>query len=159
MSPGPNSYTQNVLGGQYLNGNPYLDNIVGQTADDVANRVNGAIGLAGRTGGDAHSQILARELANSENNLRYTDYNNQMSRMDQAAQNATSLAGAGNQGIATLLAYLQEGADLPMSGVNDYVNGIGRLFGNSQTTTQSQSGLDSLLGLVNAGTNLYKAVK
>lgn len=143
-----NSYNQDVLGGKYLSGNPYLDQQIANTNSSVANGVNGAIGTRGLTGGSAQSQILARELAKNESNLRYTDYSNERSRMDSAVGQATGLASAGNQGIATLLAYLTGTAQLPQSVASQYAGGLNSLWGNSQTTTQSKSpGLTDAIGL------------
>lgn len=145
-------YNQDVLGGKYLGqGNPYLERMIGQTAGDVQNRVNGSIGARGRTGGDAHSQILSRELANSENGLRYNDYNNERGRMDSAVSGAAGLSGAGNQDIAALLATLQGGAELPYTGVDHYTQGLAALLGNAQTTTQKQGAGATLGGLLGAG--------
>ncbi|GEM70940.1 hypothetical protein SAQ01S_07060 [Sphingomonas aquatilis NBRC 16722] len=134
-----NDYTQAVLGGKFLTGNPQLDKQIATTNADVTNGVNGAIGSRGLAGGSAQSQILARELAKNETNLRYTDYNNERSRMDNAVGNATSLAGAGNQGIAALLAYLTGMSELPQNAANNYASSIGSLWGNSTTTTQKTS--------------------
>jgi len=140
-----NTYTQGVLNGDYLKGNPYLDQQIANTNSSVINGVNGAIGTRGLTGGSAQTQLLGRELAKNESNLRYTDYNNQMTRMDNAVGSAGSLASAGNQSIAALLAYLTGTAELPQSVAGQYASGIGSLWGNSNTTTQKQ-GLGSMLG-------------
>lgn len=140
-----NEYTQSVLGGKYLTGNPYLESQIANTNASVADGVNGAIGTRGLTGGSAQTQLLARELAKNESNLRYTDYNNERTRMDNAVGSAASLSSAGNQGIAALLAYLTGTAELPQSVAGQYASGIGSLWGNSTTTTQKQ-GLGSMLG-------------
>lgn len=68
------AYNQDVLGGKYLNSNPNLQGIIDNTNSDVANKVNGAIGMRGGAGGSAQAQILARELAKNEMGLRYQDY-------------------------------------------------------------------------------------
>lgn len=141
-----NGYAQDVLGGKYLTGNPYLDQQIQNTNASVTDSVNSGLGSRGLTGGSAQTQLLARELAKNESNLRYTDYNNQMSRMDSAVGNAAGLSSAGNQGIATLLAYLTGTAQLPQSVASQYAGGIGSLWGDSKTTTQTTS--PGLLGTV-----------
>lgn len=146
-----NSYTQDVLGGKYLTGNPYLEQQIATTNSSVANGVNGAIGTRGLTGGSAQSQILARELAKNESGLRYADYNTERSRMDGAVGNAAGLSSAGNQGIGALLAYLQGGAALPGSVAGQYAQGIGGLWGNATTSTQSTN--PGVLGTIGAGLN------
>lgn len=146
-----NGYTTDVLGGKYLTGNPFLDQQIADTNSSVANSVNGAIGTRGLAGGSAQAQILARELAKNETNLRYTDYSNERSRMDGAVGSAANLSNAGNQGIATLLAYLTGTAQLPQSVAGNYANGVGGLWGNSTTTTQKKSlGLLDILAAANS---------
>lgn len=85
-------YTNAVLGGAFLDGNPYLDAALSRTNRDVTNNVNSQFSAAGRYGSGAHTDVLSRNLADSQNAARMADYNNQMSRMDQAAQTAGSLS-------------------------------------------------------------------
>lgn len=146
-----NSYDQDVLSGKYLTGNPYLDAQIKATNEDVTNTVNGAIGTRGLTGGSAQAAILAKQLANNETNLRYTDYTNERNNMNTAAGNAASLSGANDNNIQALLAYLTGQAGIPASAADDYANNIAKLWGGSQTTTQSQSLGSTLGGLVGAG--------
>jgi hypothetical protein len=151
-------YNADVLGGKFLGeGNPYLERMIGRTADDVQNRVNGSIGARGGAGGSAHSQILTRELADAENNLRYADYGTERGRMDSAVGQAAGLSSAGNQGIATLLASLQSGADLPYTGVDHYAGGLAGLLGNSTTTKQSQPWGPALLQGIGSAAGAFAA--
>lgn len=152
------TYDQNVLGGQYLGaGNPNLQQQIDNTNSDVANGVNAAIGTRGGAGGSAQAQILARELAKNETNLRYTDYNNERDRMGTAATNAGALATTQNQGIATLLAALQEGATLPTTNATGLASSIGGLMGNYTTQTKQASTFDNLMSLISAGSSAAKA--
>lgn len=142
-------YTSDVLGGKYLTGNPLLSQQIANTNESVTNGVNSALGSRGLAGGSAASQILARELAKNETNLRYTDYNNERTRMDQAVGNATALNGAENQNLAALLTYLTGMTQLPQGVANNYAGSIGSLWGNSTTTTQKQSpSLGAILGQI-----------
>ncbi|MDK8188131.1 MULTISPECIES: hypothetical protein [Sphingomonas] len=142
-------YTSDVLGGKYLTGNPLLSDQIANTNESVTNGVNSALGSRGLAGGSAASQILARELAKNETNLRYTDYNNERTRMDQAVGNATALNGAENQNLAALLTYLTGMTQLPQGVANNYAGSIGSLWGNSTTTTQKQSpSLGAILGQI-----------
>lgn len=151
-------YNTNVLNGQYLDqGNPYLSGMISDTANDVTDRVNGAIGLRGRTGGDAHSAILGRELARAENNLRYSDYSSERDRMAAAASGAPALASAEYAGIAPLLAAAGAGAEIPFTASNNLAQALAGLWGNSQTTTQSQGLGSALLQGLGAGAGAYAA--
>ncbi|ABQ70798.1 hypothetical protein Swit_4460 [Rhizorhabdus wittichii RW1] len=76
-----------VMGDDYLKGNPYLDSIVAQTNADVskqANRMFGARGMG--TGiGSAFADVLSKNLANNESQLRYQNFNDSANRQLQAA--------------------------------------------------------------------------
>lgn len=136
-------YVSNLLS-QNPQSNPFLQQMLDKTAGDVTDRVQSSIGTRGLTGGSAHEQILARELANSENALRYQDYTTQQGRQDSAVGMAQGLAGAdssiNNGNLAALLQAAQSGSDLPFSASDHYTQQIAQLLGNSTTTTQKQSG-------------------
>ena len=142
-------YYGDVLGGKYLNGNPYLDGIASTSDAAVRDQVNSTFGAAGRTGSDAHAYALAKGIGENENSLRYGDYNAQMGRMDSAA------SGAGNLSAQTLASYLGLGsaaAGLPLAQAESYASGIGGLGLGGTSTTSSSMGLGSaLLGLAGAG--------
>jgi len=94
------NYGANVLGGQYLTGNPFatpntnistwngfqanpninpngfLDNIISQTNHDVTNTAKAGFGSRGSFGGTAYIGALTNGLAKNENDLRYNDANN-----------------------------------------------------------------------------------
>lgn len=132
------SHYGDVLSGKYLNGNPYIDSIVGQTGDSIRNQVTASLGTRGQTGGSAHSGIVARELAKAENDLRYNDYNTQANRMDNAAASVGNLVGAEgdllNQAIA---AYQAQTA--PLMAANDQAATVGGLLGPYTKTKQKGS--------------------
>jgi len=94
------NYGSNVLGGQYLGGNPFattngnistwngfqanpninpngfLDSIINTTNQDVKNNVASGFGSRGSFGGTAYINALTRGLASNESGLRYNDANN-----------------------------------------------------------------------------------
>jgi hypothetical protein len=139
------NYNQQVLNGDFLDSNPFFDEMVSNSNSNVANKVNGSIGTRGLTGGSAQTQLLASELAKNETGLRSNQYNTERGYQQAAVGNAANLSSAGNQSIATLLAYLTGTAELPQAAANNYASSIGSLWGNSTTSTQKQ-GVGSLLG-------------
>jgi len=177
-------YNQDVLNGKYLTGNPYLDQQIALTNQDVINQTNGALGTRGLAGGSAAADILSRNLANNETTLRYNDYNTERGYQQAAVGNAASLSGANDNNINTLLAYL---ASLSKAGTANQDSGdalasaLQALWGNATTTTQNssasshtsgtaqQSGTSStetqnslfnnLMSLIGAGTSAVKAFK
>ena len=144
-------YAGNVLGGQYLNGNPYIDQMVSQTGNDVTDRVNSAIGMRGGAGGSSHAGLLARTLAESENALRYQNYAGERQNQQQAMSAAPSMAAADYLGITPLLSTAQLGAELPYVGMNNYSSALSQLMNGS---SQKQGVMGSLLqgaGAIGAG--------
>ncbi|NIJ24837.1 hypothetical protein [Sphingomonas japonica] len=132
------SYNMDVLSGKYLNGNPYLDDIVQQTGDDVRNGVSASLGTRGLVGGSAQSDIVSRNLANNSNTLRYTDYNNQMQRMDGAVGQATGLNAASQLPLASLLEIAQA-QQMPVQAASGAGSAIGGLLGQYTNQTQKSS--------------------
>lgn len=137
-------YSNDVLSGKYLDHqNPYLDNIAGQVRDNVTNDVNGQFTMAGRYGSGMHAGILAKQLADSENQLRFGAYNT-----ERGYQNAAP-------GQISQLATVNAG--LPQAIAGNYADSIGGLLGkyiqgDSKGTTKTSGGfLGDLLLAAMAG--------
>tara|TARA_R110002074_G_scaffold262994_2_gene435113 strand:- start:711 stop:1415 length:705 start_codon:yes stop_codon:yes gene_type:complete len=152
-----NTLNTDTLNGKYLQGNPYLQQIIDQTNRDVTDGVNSGIGMRGVTGGSAHAQILARELAKSESNLRYTDYSKERGYQDAAIGKAAGLSTANDANIQTLLQYLTGAATIPTVGAENYSDQIAKLMGQYTTTTAKNSTLDNILNTVSAASSAYKS--
>lgn len=150
-------YNADVLGGKYLDqGNPYLSAMIQQTGDNTRNGLAASLGTRGLTGGSAFADIISRALAQNETNLRYTDYGNERSRMDQAASLAPALSAAQYQPLDALL-QITQAQTLPSQLATGNAAATGGLLGqyvrSDGTSTQKQSqGLGaSLGGLLGAG--------
>lgn len=145
-------YTSDVLSGKYLNGNPNLQAIIDAAKRGVTDSVSSQFSGAGRYGSGAYADVLSRNLADAESGLRYTDYNTQQTRMDNAASQAPTLAQADYQGLPELLQTATLAAGLPYIGSSATASALGALFnGGTQSSTQTTSngllgGLGSLLG-------------
>lgn len=138
------------LSGANLQGNPYLDAILGKTRDSIIGNVNDQFGTAGRFGGGMHQAILERELADAENQMRYQDYGTERGYQ----QDAIGQAGNMMQGATGLL---NNAAELPWIGVqaaNGAVRQASQGYG-TQTTTQNQPLGGMLLGAAMGGLNAY----
>ena len=141
-NPGVNAaegYNTDVLGGKYLDGNPYLENIIGKTRNDTLGAVGGAFGSRGAFGGTKYAEAAGRGVADAENTLRYNDYGAERGRMDAAAGRAPSTAAADYLGITPLLAAAQTGTDLAFAPSNNYAQQLAALLGNAQTQSSSPS--------------------
>lgn len=151
-------YNSDVLSGRYLGGNPHLQGIIDSTNSDVANKVNGAIGMRGGAGGSAQAQILARELAKNETGLRYQDYATERGYQDKGVANAAALSGANDNNIQALLQYLTGQAQIPQSGAQSYAASLAGLLGQYNTQTSTPSTFDSYLKLLGTGAAAAGAV-
>lgn len=140
------------LSGANLTANPYLDVILGKTRDNVAARVGDEFGSAGRFGGGMHGAILARELADAENQARYGDYARERQYQQDAIGEAQQLMG-GSQSI------LNNAAELPWIGVqaaNGAVRQASNGYGTQTSKTTQSGGLGQMLmGAAMGGLNAY----
>lgn len=131
------SYDRDVLSGKYLHGSPELDAIVGQTNDHTRNGLEASLGTRGLTGGSAFGDIISRALAQNESGLRYTDYNNQMGRMDTAAANAPSQAAASYLPLTAAISAAQA-QQAPVQAAAGQASAVGGLLGQYTNSTQKQ---------------------
>jgi hypothetical protein len=153
-SPGPanqaSGYYSDVLNGKYLNGNPYMSNILQQLNRGVGDQVNSQFELSGRYGSGAHADVLSRNLADADSNVIYQNYGDEMNRMGQAAQGAQ----AGNTAdTASLISAIGAGAQLPYTGSSNLASTrLGALFNGG--THRREAGAARLSGLRRQATRL-----
>lgn len=124
------------LSGANLTANPYLDAILGRTREDVTNSVGDIFGGAGRYGSGMHQAIVAKELADAENQARYGDYAQERAYQQDAINAAQGLMG-GSQSL------LNNAAELPWIGVqaaNGAVRQASQGYGTQTTTSRPSFG-------------------
>lgn len=144
-------YNSDVLSGKYLTGNPILQRMIDQAKRSVTDTVDSQFSSAGRYGSGAYTDVLSRNLADAEGNLRYQDYNTQQTRMDQQAALAPALAQSDFIGVPEVLQTSAAGAALPYAGLTPYAGALGALFnGGTQSSVQKSDpgilgGIGSLL--------------
>lgn len=132
-------YNADVLGGKYLDaGNPYLQQMIDQTGNDVSNGVTASLGTRGLTGGSAHSGIVGRELAKNSTALRYGDYSAERDRMGQAVSQVPGLIAAEN-GILDPAFAAYDAMQAPVRAAVGAGQGVGGLLGQYTKTTQKGS--------------------
>jgi hypothetical protein len=135
-----NGYAMDTLGGKYLDQqNPYLQSMIDQTGNDVSNRVNNLFGRSGASLGTQHAGVMTRELANSENQLRYGNYAQERQNQQGAAGLMPALNQSQYAGVMPYLAAQQTAGQLPYSGIGN-LGQIGGLFGGYGTQTGTQPG-------------------
>jgi hypothetical protein len=146
-------YAQNVMGGQYLNSNPYVQDMAKFAGQQAGNAVNSAFSSAGRTGSDANQTDLARGVAQGELAPLMQNYQNERGLQNQAAGMMPGLTAAQFAGIPAYLGAAQTAGTLPLSGLSG-LSGIGNLWAGQGTTTQTQPG-GLLGGLLGAASNMF----
>jgi hypothetical protein len=135
-----NQYAMDAIGGKYLDQqNPYLQGMIDQTSGDVSNRVNSMFAKAGASMGSPHAQVLSKELANSQNSLRYGNYTQERQMQQNAAGMLPALNQAQYAGIMPYLAANQTAAGLPFTGISN-LGQIGSLAGGYGTQSGTQPG-------------------
>lgn len=142
------NYATDVLGGKYLGqGNPYMNQMLDQTRQNVGNQINSQFSMAGRTGGGNHYERAGEGMANAENQLRYQDYGAERERMGQAGAMLPALTQAQYAGIFPYLSATQTAAGLPYTGLSALAPMMGAGSGAGQST-QTQPGGGLLGGLL-----------
>lgn len=154
-SPGvdaANQYNTSVLGGQYLNeGNPYLDRIWSDQADQITNRTKSLFSGMGRYGSEPMQNELAQSLGSLHSQLYGGAYEAERGRMTGAASLAPQLDQARYTAPQQMLmagAYRDQAPMDAVSWYNSIINPNAGLGGtaNSSTTEPGPTFLQMLLG-------------
>lgn len=134
-------YIDDTLSGDPTD-NPYLDDIISMSNDNVRNTLQARMGTRGQTGGSAYYDMIGRGLAENETGLRYADYDKAMGRKAQAAGMAPGVVAGEYIPLAAGLQAGEAGAMLPIDAAIRNSAGVGGLLGSYQTVkgTQKQSG-------------------
>lgn len=144
-------YNVDVLGGKYLDqGNPYLDQMIAQSNDDIRNQMQASLGAKGLTGGSNYADLISKNIAQNTLGMRYQDYGAERDRMATAAGQSPSIAAGDVIQVAPMLSTL-EASLTPLQAAGGYASGIGGLMGQYTKTTQKQGLGSSLGGLLGAG--------
>lgn len=110
---------QPFANGDMLNGNPHLDRMITRGAEDIGSQTNLLAGSAGRYGSGAHTGVLAREIGDMANTMRYNDFNTQQGRQMDAIG---SIFNAGQQQFGN-----------QMQGTNALMNAYGGMMAPGET--------------------------
>jgi hypothetical protein len=150
-----NGYVSDVLGGKYLHGNPFLQQMIDQTAGDVTSKVGAAFGSRGSFGGTAYTSALTRALAEAETSLRYGNYSDEMGRMAGAAGMAPGVAQANYTGLPEILQAAGAGAELPYTGINAMAGAFGNI--NNGGKSKTSTGITPLLQAAGSAASAFAA--
>lgn len=148
------SYTRDVLGGNYLDSNPYTDGMVDRALNRSTNATQAALGNRGLTGGSAYADIISRNNANASLDFYGRDYENERNRMAQAASMAPGQSAAQSALLQPAFQSAQA-SFMPLQAAGQYAGGIGGLLGGYGAQTNKPSTMDTIMGI--GGTALSAA--
>lgn len=152
-----NAYATDVLGGKYLNANPYLDQIAAQTRGDVADQVNSLFAKSGASLGTQHAGVLTSELAKAENNLRYGNYAQERQNQMAAAGLIPSMYSSQFAGVAPYVGAATAAGTLPYAGIGALSPIIGLANGSGQQKVPGGWGNDLLNAAASIGSGAIMA--
>ena len=112
-----------ILSGKFLSptSNPFLQSVADQVADNVTSQVQSQFTRAGRLGSGANQEILAKQLADSQNRLFADNFAAERQRQFDATQLAPQLAAADYDDIGQLGQVGQIREDLEMAKLQDAI--------------------------------------
>ena len=148
-------YNADVLSGKYLGANPYIDDVITNTGNDVRNQATASLGTRGLVGGSAQSDIVSRNVGNMAGTMRLADYNTERGRMDGAVGSAAGLSAASQIPLASLMSILQA-QGMPVQTAAGAGSAVGGLLGQYQNKkeTYSPSLMDSIGQAINIGSTI-----
>jgi len=138
IQPGFN-YANDVLGGKFLDANPYTQAMTQQAGNDAANHVNATFSQYGRTGSNNHATQLAKGVDQAENNVMFQNYQNERNNQNAALSQLPGLNVSRFAGYSPALQATQLAGQLPFYGTQA-LSPIGSLFNGYGTQTQTQPG-------------------
>ncbi len=137
-----NEYLQDVIGGDYLNSNPYIDAMFNRAAGQVSAGVNSQFSKAGRYGSGAHTGVLSESLGNLATDIYGKNYATERQNQQQAAALSPSF---GNSII-----------NQPFLKGQNLLQGVNSIKGGTTSTPYFQNQLGDLLGGALGGAALGK---
>ena len=147
-------YGQDVLGGNYLNSDPYQDSVFQNIQSHVMPSVNSQFMQSGRYGSDLHGDTMTRAMTEAYAPWASQNYQQGLDRMDNMAQFAPTFAEQDYRDIGALdqiggqkqqLAQAETNdavqrhsyyEDLPYNKLNQYMGLVGGNWGGTTTSQQ-----------------------
>lgn len=159
-------YLSDVMGGQYLNSNPWLDQTFNKAADQVQGRLTSQFANTGGLGGGLNQDVAAKNYNDLATSIYGGNYDQERNRQQQGLLFGQQLANQDYNDIGQLAnaggaqdAYQQSlinanidkynyNSNLPANALRNYVGLTGGNYGGTSTSTQpySQNNLANGLG-------------
>lgn len=132
-------YNVDVLRGRYLDqGNPYLNDMIAHSNDDIRNQLQASLGARGLTGGSDYAGLIADRIAKNTLGMRYADYGAERDRMTNAAGMSPSISAANEIPLQSAFG-VSDAAQDPVRAAVGYAAGLGGLLGQYQKVKQKNA--------------------
>lgn len=143
-------YLTGTARGDFLDGSPYLDDIISKNAEDIGTQTNQLFAAGGRYGSGAHQGVLADSIGDMASNLRNQNYQfergNQLGAANalESSQVGRALGAAGleNQGFQNMLGMISQ---LPTIQGNKVFDANQQMGIGGAIDSRTQQGLDNLI--------------
>jgi hypothetical protein len=99
--------------------NPYLDDIINRSSDDIRLQTGLMASGMGRYGSGGHEGVLANSIGDMSSKMRYTDFGNQQARQDAAVRDFSNLATTGQNQLKDTLGSLFNAGTMQRQNVLD----------------------------------------
>lgn len=118
-----------IANGDRMNGNPYLDDLIKRSGDDMRYQQGAIASGMGRYGSGGHEGVLAKSIGDMSGNLRYQNYGDEANRQMDAIG---SLYNAGTQQRQNVLGGTQQLTDAYNAKLSPYqtMMGVGGAYEN-----------------------------
>jgi hypothetical protein len=143
------NYLSPIASGASRQNNPYLEDMIKRGSQDIGNAQNLMASSAGRYGSDSHAGRLGKEIGDFAGNTRFTDYNNQNARQDNAIN---SLFGMGTTGAGQKNEAINQQYGIGTQGFGQKTNAINAQYGiGSQGAAQKANAINAQYGIGTQG--------
>lgn len=141
-------WLQPIAGGSMMEGNPYLEDMIKKSADDIRYQTGLSASGMGRYGSGGHEGVLADSIADMTTGLRYQNYMDEAARRDAAIN---SYAGLGTTGAQQRTDALGQQFGMGSTGQQQVMDATTALYGIGQQQR------DNVLGGTQALLDAYYA--
>lgn len=109
---------QGIANGDRMNGNPYLDDLIGRTAKDIGYQQGAIASGMGRYASGGHEGVLDKAIGDMSGNLRYQNYGDEANRQTDAIGSLFNAGTQQRQNVAAGTGQLQDAYNARMSPYN-----------------------------------------